>query len=100
MRTSTGSMVAVNVDELSSALGKEVTALRSELFLIRNEREQELRTVRCTDLILRCHFLSNSDTNTHLSKNNSYASLTLIFVFILRICSLTSKHYRTMSSLI
>ena len=45
MRTSTGSMVAVNVDELSSALGKEVTTLRSELFLIRNEREQELRTV-------------------------------------------------------
>ena len=45
VRTSTGSMVAVNVDELSSALGKEVTTLRSELFLIRNEREQELRTV-------------------------------------------------------
>jgi hypothetical protein len=40
-----GETVSVDVSELTSALSKEVTALRNELALIRNDREQELRSV-------------------------------------------------------
>lgn len=43
MRTSSGEIVRVNAKELTSALSKEVAALRTELALIKNEREKELK---------------------------------------------------------
>lgn len=46
VRTTSGDIVAVDVNELTQALGQEVTSLRSELSMIRNDRETELRSVR------------------------------------------------------
>eukprot|EP01035_Chromulina_nebulosa_P025056 gene25056-32668_t len=42
--TSTGEKVSLNVEDLTSALSKEVEDLRSELALIRNQRENELKS--------------------------------------------------------
>jgi hypothetical protein len=44
VRSSSGDIVTVDVRDLTGALSKEVQELRSELALIRNEREQELRS--------------------------------------------------------
>jgi Protein of unknown function (DUF760) len=44
VRTVSGEVVAVDVNELTDALSKEVDTLRAELALIRNERESELRS--------------------------------------------------------
>lgn len=46
VRTTTGELVEVQVSELSDALSREVSALKSELMSIRNEKEKELRSVR------------------------------------------------------
>lgn len=43
--TSSGNAVEVDVNEMTLALSNEVNALRSELMLIRGDREKELRSV-------------------------------------------------------
>ena len=45
VRTARGEMVTVDVNDLTRALSQEVAALRSELAVIRNDREQDLRSV-------------------------------------------------------
>jgi hypothetical protein len=46
VRTTSGQLVEVQVSELSDALSREVSALKSELMSIRDEKEKELRSVR------------------------------------------------------
>lgn len=44
VKTSGGNSVDIDVNDLTDALSQEINALRSELSLIRNEREKELRS--------------------------------------------------------
>jgi hypothetical protein len=53
VRTTSGQLVEVQVSELSDALSREVSALKSELMSIRDEKEKELRSVRKSYLINR-----------------------------------------------
>jgi hypothetical protein len=46
VRTTSGQLVEVQVSELSDVLSREVSALKSELMSIRDEKEKELRSVR------------------------------------------------------
>ena len=46
VRTVSGELVEVDVNDLSDALTRELTSLRLELSSIRDEREQELRQVK------------------------------------------------------
>jgi phage replication-related protein YjqB (UPF0714/DUF867 family) len=45
--TAAGGSVEVDVNDLTNALSNEVSALRSELLAVRNDREKELRSVSC-----------------------------------------------------
>lgn len=44
VRTSSGEIVQVDIQELTGALSSEIQALRQELLFIKNERENELKT--------------------------------------------------------
>lgn len=45
VRTTSGQLVAVDVNELSDAITREMSSLKAELTSIRSEREHELRSV-------------------------------------------------------
>jgi hypothetical protein len=45
VRTTSGELVAVDVNELSDAITREMSSLKAELTSIRSEREHELRSV-------------------------------------------------------
>ena len=45
VRTTSGQLVAVDVNELSDAITREMSSLRAELTSIRSEIEHELRSV-------------------------------------------------------
>lgn len=45
VRTTSGELVAVDVNDLSDAITREMSSLKAELTSIRSEREHELRSV-------------------------------------------------------
>ena len=45
VRTTSGELVAVDVNDLSDAITREMSSLKAELSSIRSEREHELRSV-------------------------------------------------------
>lgn len=44
VKTSTGEMITVDVQQLTTALSKEIQALRDELYHLKNDREAELKS--------------------------------------------------------
>lgn len=47
VRTTSGQFVAVDVNDLSDAITREMSTLKAELSSLRSEREHELRSVKC-----------------------------------------------------
>jgi hypothetical protein len=50
VRTTSGELVAVDVNDLSDAITREMSSLKAELTSIRSEREHELRSVSTVSL--------------------------------------------------
>ena len=46
VRTTSGQFVAVDVNDLSDAITREMSTLKAELSSLRSEREHELRSVK------------------------------------------------------
>ena len=46
VRTTSGQFVAVDVNDLSDAITREMSSLKAELSSLRSEREHELRSVK------------------------------------------------------